>query len=404
MATAGDFTMTRAQRIRLTLACLLSYFIAAGLISQIGAISGPMAAHFGKALTDVSERFSSLSSGIMIGTLLSLVWFEWSGLKRTIISCYVIGAAVLLAILFGDSWSWLPVLLAVAGAVAGLGLAAAAVTLALSYSARIRAVLLLCTDLCFALAGIVCAPAAAQMISHGLPWSASYGALAALCALVVVLAVLSPYPPSAREAGERVAHERWPLGAWLCAIALLFYLLGQVTMLLWLPQHLQQQLHVDYVTSTAGISRYWTGMAIGQLLLVALLQRLDFRRLLPLIACASVAASFPLWLSRDASALMLATTVLGIVNGGVLKLSLTYATTLVRHPQRVVALLLSCGSLGQALSPYLSSQLVRHADTALALQSVSVCYALMAACIVVAMRRRALPVPHPSPAVAGDLP
>lgn len=403
MNASGHFTMTRAQRIRLTLACLLGYFFTAGVISQIGAISGPMAAHFGKPLTDVSARFSSLSSGVMIGTLLSLFWYEWSGLKGTILSCNLIAAAALLAILLGDSWAWLPVLLTVTGAAAGLGLATAAITLALSYSAHIRAILLLCTDLCFALAGIVCAPTAARMISQGLPWSSSYGMLAALSLLIVALAVFSPYPPSAREAGERAARERWPLRAWLCAAALFCYLLGQTTILLWLPQHLQQQLQVDYVASTVGISRYWTGMAVGQLLLVALLQRLDFRRLLPLIACASVAASFALWLSRDTSTLMLATTGLGIANGGVLKLSLTYATTLVHHPQRVVALLLSSGTLGQALSPYLSSQLVRHTDTVLALQSVSLVYTVMAACIVVATWQRRTHI-QVAPASAGDSP
>ena len=84
-AASPAFAISAAQRLRLTCACLLSYFIVAGLISQIGAISGPMAAHFGQPLTDVAARFSSLSSGIMLGTLLSLVWFEWVGLRRAIV-------------------------------------------------------------------------------------------------------------------------------------------------------------------------------------------------------------------------------------------------------------------------------------------------------------------------------
>ncbi|MFT4047717.1 MAG: MFS transporter TsgA [Solimonas sp.] len=392
MSADGTFAISRAPRIRLTLACLLSYFIVAGLISQIGALSGPMAAHFGRPLTDVAARFSSLSGGIMIGTLLSLVWFEWIGLRRAIVGCYVLGAGALLAIAVGDSWTLLPLLLLLAGAGCGLGLSAASVTLALSYSPQRRATLLLCSDLCFAIAGIICAPAAAALIARGLPWSSSYLALAGLGACIIVLALISPYPPSAREAGQRLLRERWPLAAWLCAAALFFYLLGQVTMLLWLPQHLQQHLQLDAVASAGGIGRYWSGMAIGQITLIALLQRIDFRRLLPLIAILSAAASFALWHSAGTRSLLLATTLLGITNGGLLKLTLSHATTLVRHPQRIVTLVLSAGSLGQALSPYISATLVRHFDTTAALQLVSACYALMAICVVVASRpRTALP-------------
>lgn len=389
LAVSPGFAISAAQRRRLTAACLLSYFIVAGLISQIGAISGPMAAHFSQPLTDVAARFSSLSSGILIGTLLSLVCFEWVGLRRAIVGCYLLGAAALLALVLFDHWTLLPALLLLAGAGCGLGLAAASVTLALSYAPQRRATLLLCSDLCFAVAGIVCAPAAAALIARGLPWSSSYALLALLCIAVVVLALRSPYPPSAREAGERLRHERWPAGVWLCAAALFFYLLGQVTMLLWLPQYLQQHLQLDALASAGGISRYWIGMALGQLLLVALLQRIDFRRLLPLIAVLSALASFLLWRIAGSAALLLATGLLGLANGGLLKLNLSYATTLVRHPQRVVTLVLSAGSLGQALSPYGSALLVRHFDTTAALQLVTACYVLMAVCIVVAARRGA---------------
>ncbi|MDT0498123.1 MFS transporter TsgA [Algiphilus sp. W345] len=377
-----------ANLVRLTLGSFLCYFVLSGLISQIGAISGPMAQHFSRPLTEVAAHFSYLSSGVMFGTLLSLIYFEWSGLRKAFISCYCIAAAALLAIVLSSSWLLLAALLFIVGTVGGLGLSGGAVTLALSYTGRSQAVAMLCTDLCFALAGIVSAPTAAAFIAHGLPWNTSYIVLAVICALIVLLAWSSRYPPSVREINEPSRRERWPAAVWLCAAALFFYMLGQVSMLIWLPQHLEQHLQFAYAQSTGGISRYWTGMVIGQLTLVALLQGFKLKTLLPLIAISSVFGSCLVWTSSTAASVLTVTLLLGIANAGMLKLSLSFAATLVRHPQRVVTFLLFCGAAGQAISPYLSAQLVQRFDTYFCLRFVTFCYLAMATCICLAVPQK----------------
>jgi len=376
--------MQAANRLRLTLASFLSYFILAGLISQIGVLTAPMAAHFGRSLTEVAEQFTWLSVGVSAGALLSLVYFEWSGLRRSYLVCYSLAGLALLSLVVVDRWILLGPALAVVGVFGGLGLNASAVTLSLSYSAQSRPRILLVTDLCFAAAGIVMAPLAATLIAHGLPWSASYALLALMCAVLLGLSSVSRFPPSAREAGHVAGSNRWPVSAWLCGIGLMFYLFGQVTMLIWLPTDATMRLAADSGQGATLISRYWSGMAAGQLLLVAALRSVPVRVLLATIAVLSVVASLALWLSTQLSALMFAIGLLGLCNAGVLKLTLSFGATLVQHPQRIVTALLFCGSFGQAVCPYLSARFVAQLDSTAALQLTSACLLIVALCLVTA--------------------
>jgi TsgA-like MFS transporter len=373
-----------ANRLRLTLASFLSYFILAGLISQIGVITAPMAAHFDRSLTEVAGQFTWLSMGISAGALLSLVYFEWSGLRRSFLACYSLAGLALLSLVFVNHWALVGPALAVVGVFGGLGLNASAVTLALSYSETQRPRILLITDLCFAAAGIVMAPLAAKLIAQGLPWSASYALLALMAGLLLVLASCSEFPPSAREAGHVVSGHSWPPAAWLCGLGLMFYLFGQVTMLIWLPTDATMRLGADSAEGASLISRYWSGMAIGQLILVVALRSLPLRGLLAVIAALSVLASLALWLSDRLSLLMLGITALGLCNAGVLKLSLSFGATLVQHPQRIVTALLFCGSFGQAVCPYLSARFVAQFDSTAALQLTSGCLLLVALCLIAA--------------------
>lgn len=385
------------KRLRLTLGSFLGYFIVSGLISQIGVLTAPMAQHFGRAVTDVAGQFTWLSMGVSIGSLASLICFEWFGLRRCLLLCYCAAACALLVLVGVDRWGVLGPALGAVGVFCGLGLNASAVTLALIWSDQGRPRILLLTDVCFAAAGIVMAPLATRLIGAGLPWSASYAVLALLCLLLLAVVAGNRYPPSAREAGIAVAHERWPAAAWLCGAGLVFYLFGQVTMLIWLPADAAARLGLDSTVGAELISRYWTGMVIGQLLLVLLLRFFGLRVLLPAAVMLSALASFGLWTADTAAAALWATTLLGLCNAGVLKLTLSFGATLVRHPQRIVTALLFSGSFGQAVCPYLSARLVAWFDSTAALQLASACAVLMALCLAAACARGfgriAAPVP-----------
>ncbi len=273
-----------------------------------------------------------------------------------------------------------------AGTTASLGLNTAAVTLAVCYEARQRAAVLLCTDICFASAGIIASPGAVALLAAGHGWSSSYIAIALAAGILLVMVLLSRYPPTAREA-RTIRNERWPTALVFCCGGLAIYLFGQISMLLWLPNYIETILGAERAVGATAISRYWTGMALGQIALVLALLKFDAPRLLALVCVASALASSLLWMLNIPAQLLNAALLLGLCNAGILKLTMAYAASLVKHPQRVITTLLFCASLGQVASPQASSTLVAVTSMKSALVLVTVSYVVMMCTILIALAR-----------------
>ena len=377
----GRLVQLDINLLRLTLLCFLAYAVISGLISQIGTVSGSLAQHYSVSISASAASFGYLSTGTLIGTFLSVFAFEWLSLKRAFLLCYSIAALGILSIAYVDQWTWLPIAWLVAGGSAGLGLCAAAVCLSALYTGRARATALLSTDMFFAGTGALISPLAASMIDKGGHWYDSYLILAIACVVMVAVSAYSCFPLTAKE--TKTADGLLPKGVpvWLCGAGLFAYLLGQVVMLIWLPNYMQTALGADLGQSAATIGRYWTGMVIGQVMLVLLLPKVPVHKLLGTIVGLSIIASVPLWTSTSATQIGLFAILLGVCNAGILKLTIAHAATLVRHPQRAVTMMLVCGGAGQAVAPFLSSVLVEVMAAKSALLLTTFCYLLAAVAI-----------------------
>ncbi len=383
-------TKLNTNLMLVTLGCFLTYAVLSGLLSQIGTLSAAMATHFDKPLTETATRFSYFSTGISIGSLLSLIAYEYLSIKRAFILCYVIFASCMLLITQLDNWSSLIYLLLLAGIAGSLGLNTAAVTISINYQQQTRAAMLLTTDICFASAGIIASPMAVMLLAQGLPWHSSLWLLAGVSVVIIMIASVATYPPTAKQSASSNVKSNLQAPVLLCAVGLFCYIFAQITMLLWLPNYLNTLATPFGTTSTDlalganAVSRYWTGMVIGQLVLVFLLRKISAAQLLRVIVVGSVVVSTVLWLAGQPSSISLAAFCLGLVNAGVLKLTLAYASNLVIHPQRVVTFLLFSAAVGQALAPSISAQLVNLFGMHFGLQLISIFTLLAAICICAA--------------------
>ena len=370
-----------AGLVALTLACFLAYAVVSGLITEIDVVSGPLAEHFDVALTDASARMGFLGTGILIGTLASLVAFEALSLKQAFVLCYLTAATALgLGALVND-YDALPVFLLIAGAGAGLGLCTAAVCLALLFDAHHRATALLATDLCFALTGALIPTLAAAFIGAGMRWDASYLVVAAVAAVILLLMLPARFPLTAKEADMPLSAERPPLGAWLCGAGLFLVLLGQASMQLWLPSWMEASFDAPLAAGAEAISGFWTGMAAGQAALVGLLAFAPLRIWLIGTLAIAVIASAAVWNAGGAADVPQRMLLLGVANAGILKLTISAASEMLSHPQRIVSALLAAAALGTALGPFLSSALVEANGPLSALQFSTACQFGTLACI-----------------------
>lgn len=373
------------NRHRITLACFLAYFVMSGMLSPIGIISTPMADTLGMSIIEVTAGFSWLTVGILVGAVAALFVFDWTGLRALVVLLYaMIAVALVTAALTGKTALIWPCL-GVVGVACGIGLAAAALTISRSYDEAKRASMLVITDGAFSVAGIACSWLAVFAIARGWPWSTTYLFVAAIAVVIVALALMSRYPATetARDDNVRLA---WPPAVWLCIAALFLYTLGQYSLLWWLPPYLTDMHGVPAERAGGVVGQFWSGMFAAQVFVAWWVLKVGARRLVMLAVASTFLGSLPLWHVGDIGVLLILAFAWGFANLGLLKVVLSYATEQVALPTpRLVSCLLLGATLGTAVSPAVTSQVVEREGLLAVMIFGSGCYLVMAVLVYAAV-------------------
>lgn len=377
---------------RITLASFLAYFIMSGMLSPIGIISGPMAEHFGRPITEITAGFSWLTLGILIGAIIALVVFDWFQLKRIMVLLYCLISISLLSLTLHDNLSLALIAVGLVGICCGIGLAGAAVTISRTYDAERRASMLVITDSSFSVAGIICSMVATMLVARELHWASVYQFVAFVAMVVIALAVMSTFPATTTSDDDSATrHEpsaRWPIIVWLCVFSLFLYTLGQYSILLWIPNYAETVLDVSREQSGQIVSHYWMGMFTAQLFVSWWVLKVGVRRIVVLAASACTLFSAPMWMLTDINVLLIMAAVWGFSNLALLKVVLSFTTQMVAVPTaRLVAGILLGATMGTAVSPWVTSQVVVIFNNYFVLIFGTGCFAVMTGLLVVATRR-----------------
>lgn len=149
-------------------------------------------------------------------------------------------------------------------------------------------------------------------------------------------------------------------------------------MLWWLPNHLETALGIQSSAAGEVVGRFWTGMFVAQLFVAWWVLKVGVQRLLLLATLSTFLCSIPLWLVDSIDALVKLAFLWGFANLGLLKILISYATLQVPKPgPRLISGLLLGATLGTALSPWVTSNIVEMSSSYFVLQFSTLCYALL---------------------------
>lgn len=380
--------MNAAETTRLTAVAFIAYFVMSGMLAPIGILSGPMAELFNLPVTTITARFSSLTLGLLAGSVAALFVFRLFTPKLAVMVSMGSIALCLLALNLVGSGPLAWVMIAGVGVGCGIGLACGALIIARRFEDRLRAAMLVLTDSCFSIAGVICSTLAVWFVAAELAWYSTYQVLAALCLVGVVLAGVSRFgfvTPALEQSVDvqSLTVSQWPLPVWLVLLALSCYTLGTNCFLLWLPNYGQQSLGLSLQVSGGLVGQYWLGMFIGQLLVAGTVAWLGVLHWVRLAAVGTVLGSLPLWLLTDGATLSIAALCWGIANFGLLKMGIAFATSQVRIPPgEMVAALMLAGTFGTSISAWVTSNIVAASSSYFVLQVGTGCLFVMAMAII----------------------
>ena len=372
--------------IRITAISFLTYFVLSAMLAPIGIISGPMAEHFNQSVSDITRQFTWLTGGNLVGAVIALFIFDYFGLKKLFAIIYGAIALALFSFRIVEDLDTAQYILGIVGLGSGVGLAGAAVTIARTYSEATRASMLVITDGCFSIAGFVTSWTAAFLVARDMDWSLTYQLSGLFAASIFVLGISSSFPAVEQDQGTE-STEPWPLAVWLCVASLFLYTLGQYSMLFWLPNYAITQLDAPELQAGALVGQFWLGMFLSQIFVAWWVMKIGVRRLVQIAALTTLLFSIPLWLHRDIDGLTILALIWGFANLSLLKATLSLATELVSVPTaRLVSLLLLGATVGTAVSPVVTSQVVDWTSNHTVLMFGSGCYLVLVVLLSSALR------------------
>lgn len=382
--------MISRDLILATLTSFLSYFVMSAIISPLGIVSGLLAEHFSIEVTTATAMFSYLTTGVLIGSFLSIFVNPRFGSKPAIlVSCGVLILA-LLSLRFASHASALaPSFLAI-GASCGLLLASAAIVLTALYSERRRPSALLATDSFYSLAGYSIAPFAGWTIAQSMHWATVYSVALIVTALIVVLAAVTKYPSEEKaDTSSSIpidTAKAWPLSVYLIGAALLIYLVIFVFIYSWVPAYAVEQFGLTFADAGRLVGQFFLGLFVGQLVIFFLALKVDVRILIAALSIIAGSVTLLVWTAGSASTLEAALFALGATTGGLLKPLIAYGTQVHITPSaRLVGFFMFSTAVGSSISPALGAYIVEQSSIKTVLMAVSFGYASIIMLILAAI-------------------
>lgn len=380
------FQSSPTNTARISFSSFLAYFIMAAIITPLGVVSGPIAEYFSISVTSATAVFSSLTTGILVGSMIAIFAFDYAKIRTVIISAAALIGASLVLIYVLDNFVVFVVLLFLVGIGCGVSMSGAAVVITRAFNERMRPSMLLLTDSFYSGSATLSTMLAVALIGISWHWWSAYLLAMGAIAVLLGLALLSRYPEQVQVAGEPDANTKqsWPLSVYLCGFTLLVYLLGLVTIYSWVPNYAQNSLAMDQGVAGNLVSRLFSGMFFGQLIMFLLVIWLPVRWLILSCLIGATYMTTQLWHGDVLSTIEFSMFVLGLIGGGIFKVMVAFGTTLTRKPSpKMVSYLLFNTALGTAIAPALSAWVVELSDYKGVIMFASACYALASVLLVI---------------------
>lgn len=383
------------DRARVTVTSFLAYFIMSAVITPLGVVSQPMAAHFGVDITVTTAFFSYLTTGVLIGASASMFVYSVLSIRQLNVYAGTTLALALTGIWLVDRLWWLPAFFFLSGVCCGLLLAAAVIVLTRSYSEAWRARALLVTDSFYSGAGVVAGYLAGHLIDEGLHWGTSYGMSIIVAIVFVLIAAASRYPAADTEPPDSApaddVRSRWPSGVFVVAAALLIYIVSFIFVYSWVPAYAAEQFNGTPADGGNLVSRFFLGLFLGQLASFGISFKVSSQLLVAVLLVSATLASTALWSAPSLPGLGIGMFMLGLFSGGVLKTLLAYGTILVEFPStKMVSFLVVSTAIGSSLGPAMSAFVVHVWDVDGALKAVTVGYAATTLLVLATIGRSAV--------------
>jgi fucose permease len=273
------------------LTCLM-FLMFAMTSDAVGSVIPRVIAEYGLSLKAAGTFHYVPMAGIALGALLLGFLADRLGRKRTILLGLALYGASSLLFAFGNTFGYFVVLLAISGlGVSVFKIGALALIGDISRSTREHTSLMNTVEGFFGVGSIIGPAIIALLLSAGLSWKWLYVVAAAVCALLMLLALRARYPTRQRAAEEaidlrrtlRMMRNPYAMGF---SLLIALYVAVEVAIYVWMPTYLQGYHGSAAWLTGYALTAFFVLRACGRFLGAWLLHRCAWGAVLALFALA----------------------------------------------------------------------------------------------------------------------
>lgn len=372
--------MTNRNRIGLTWISFFSYALTGALVIVTGMVLGDIANYFQLPVSEMSNTFTFLNTGILAAVFLNAWLMEIVPLKRQLIFGFVLMVLAVLGLMTSHSLSIFSLCMFVLGVVSGITMSIGTFLITHLYEGRQRGSRLLFTDSFFSMAGTIFPVIAGVLLARHLPWYWVYVCIGVIYVAIFVLTLTVEFPILGKKQhdAQPVAKEKWGVGVLLLSIAALCYILGQLGFISWVPEYATKTMGMDISAAGQLVGNFWTSYMIGMWVFSFVLRFFDLQRILMVLAALATVLMY--WFVSSSEPTMLKWIIIGLgfFSSAIYTTIITLGSqqTKVSSP-KLVNFILTCGTVGTMLTFVVTGPIVAKGGAHAALFTANGLYAVV---------------------------
>ncbi|AUX91974.1 MFS transporter TsgA [Mixta gaviniae] len=372
--------MTNRNRIGLTWISFFSYALTGALVIVTGMVLGDIANYFQLPVSEMSNTFTFLNTGILVAVFLNAWLMEIVPLKRQLIFGFVLMVLAVLGLMTSHSLAIFSACMFVLGVVSGITMSIGTFLITHIYEGRQRGSRLLFTDSFFSMAGTVFPVIAGMLLARHLPWYWVYVCIGVIYLAIFLLTLTVEFPVLGKKQhdAQPVVKEKWGIGVLLLSIAALCYILGQLGFISWVPEYATKSMGMDISAAGQLVGNFWTSYMIGMWAFSVILRFFDLQRILMVLAALATLLMYWFVSSNEPGMLKWIIIGLGFFSSAIYTTIITLGSqqTKVSSP-KLVNFILTCGTVGTMLTFVVTGPIVAKGGAHAALATANGLYAVV---------------------------
>ncbi|WP_343189418.1 MFS transporter TsgA [Buchnera aphidicola] len=351
--------MKKFNKIGITIISFLSYFYIGSLVVVTGIIMNQIAKYFHYSISEISNIFTFLNFGILIGIIINYWSIKKIKIKQQITISFILNIFSLIILYYCKNIIIFSFIIFIFGVISGMIMSIGTFLITNLYKKYQRNSMLLITDSFFSIAGIIFPLIYTFLLKKNYSWYYIYIIINIIYIKIFILSNFIKFPIYKKQKNKK-KKIKINKNIILLFFSALLYILGQLSFISWIPSYITNNLNLNILQASKIISLFWTSYMIGMWFFSLIIKKIEIKKLISILLFISTILIFLFNNIKNYQLLKIIIIKLGFFSSAIYTSLITLISLETKKPSpKLINLMLLFGTIGTLLTFIISSPIVK---------------------------------------------